>query len=79
MKKPVIFGIIGVALLVAIILSIPRVEYYEVQVLDSTDHIVNYWTGVKNFKIEGDTCFILKGGEIVYTLKPGEEFNIIEE
>lgn len=70
-----IFGII----ILALVFDCTKEEAYDIEVVDSTGLVLDSWGSVRNFTIEGDTSLVLKGGEVIYTLKPGEDFNIIQE
>ena len=74
-KEGIKFGVVIVFMLIFLVAIIPTKKDYEIIVLDSNGYLSEYWGGIGEYKIKGDTIS-MERGRIEYTLKEGERIKV---
>lgn len=74
-KEGLRFGIVIIFMLVFLIAIMSPQKEYEIVILDKNGYFTEYWDGIREYKIKGDTIS-MEHGRIEYVLKEGERVKV---
>ena len=74
-KEGLRFGIVIIFMLVFLVAVMSPQKEYEIVILDRNGYFAEYWEGIREYKIKGDTIS-MEHGRIEYILKEGERIEV---